>query len=76
MGIPVSTTMPADLAPYTCIVDAVFGFSFKGSVRAPFDTIIPALAQTDTPVASIDIPSGWCSCLFQDYVLFVHQTTW
>lgn len=59
MGIPVSTEMPQDLTSYTCIVDAVFGFSFQGSVRPPFHTIIPALANTSTPIASVDVPSGW-----------------
>ena len=58
MGIPVSTEMPQDLTSYTCIVDAVFGFSFQGSVRPPFHTIIPALANTSTPIASVDVPSG------------------
>ena len=48
-----------DLADYKVIVDAVFGFSFSGAVRAPFDTVLPRLAVTTTPVLSIDIPSGW-----------------
>ena len=61
MGVSVSTTMPSDLSPYTCIVDAVFGFSFKGAnnIRAPFNTIIPALMNTNVPVASVDVPSGF-----------------
>ena len=58
MGISVSTDLPADLSTYTCIVDAVFGFSFQGSIRAPFQTIIPALVNASSPVASIDVPSG------------------
>ncbi len=45
------------------VVDAIFGFSFRGSVpRAPFDAILAALA-TKSPrkwkLASVDIPSGW-----------------
>jgi len=61
MGVIVSSTLPSDLSPYTCIVDAVFGFSFKGAnnIRAPFDTIIPALVNTSVPIASVDVPSGW-----------------
>ncbi|KAJ3186980.1 hypothetical protein HDU85_007018 [Gaertneriomyces sp. JEL0708] len=41
------------------IVDALFGFSFKGSLRPPFDTVIETLSNTTIPIASIDIPSGW-----------------
>ena len=58
MGISVSDTLPSDLSHYTCIVDAVFGFSFSGEVRAPFDVIIDALKLTETPIASVDVPSG------------------
>jgi NAD(P)H-hydrate epimerase len=45
------------------IVDAVFGFSFSGDARAPFDSILATLAECSRaaapPVASVDIPSGW-----------------
>jgi len=44
---------------YDVIMDAVFGFSFEGDVRAPFDVILPKLQATCTPIASVDIPSGW-----------------
>lgn len=44
---------------YDVIVDAVFGFSFKGDVRAPFDAILPRLQEAALPIVSIDIPSGW-----------------
>jgi len=44
---------------FDVVVDAIFGFSFKGDIRAPFDTIIRRLTQCKIPVASIDIPSGW-----------------
>lgn len=59
MGISVSETLPSDLSHYTCIVDAVFGFSFSGEIRAPFGVVIDALKETQTPIASIDVPSGW-----------------
>jgi NAD(P)H-hydrate repair Nnr-like enzyme with NAD(P)H-hydrate epimerase domain len=32
--------MPADLKSYGAVVDAMFGFSFKGDVRQPFKDII------------------------------------
>lgn len=41
------------------IVDALFGFSFKPPVRENFSAIMNFLYQTATPIASIDIPSGW-----------------
>eukprot|EP00961_Rhodomonas_salina_P192924 2603319-Rhodomonas_salina.1 len=39
------------------VVDAIFGFSFKGDVRAPFDGILAQLNAVKAPIASIDIPS-------------------
>jgi hydroxyethylthiazole kinase-like uncharacterized protein yjeF len=44
------------------VVDAVFGFSFKGAVKAPFDAAICAMAECaerGVPIVSVDIPSGW-----------------
>ena len=43
------------------IVDAVFGFSFVGTPRHPFDTLLTelAIASNKYPVVSIDTPSGW-----------------
>mmetsp|Transcript_58263 Transcript_58263/g.169125 ORF Transcript_58263/g.169125 Transcript_58263/m.169125 type:complete len:253 (-) Transcript_58263:161-919(-) len=71
LGIPVasewSRPRPEDA---DVIVDAVFGFSFKGwrggGKDAPFDDIIDFLAAEEgaqsaatAPVVSVDIPSGW-----------------
>ncbi|KAF1318672.1 Yjef family domain-containing protein, partial [Globisporangium splendens] len=44
---------------FDLIVDGIFGFSFEGSIRAPFDDVISTLKQCQTPIVSIDIPSGW-----------------
>ncbi|CAK7310625.1 NAD(P)H-hydrate epimerase [Vulpes lagopus] len=44
---------------YELVVDAIFGFSFKGDVREPFRTILSVLDGLTVPIASIDIPSGW-----------------
>ncbi|OAD61574.1 NAD(P)H-hydrate epimerase [Eufriesea mexicana] len=41
------------------IVDALFGFSFKPPVRDTFIPIIRLLENTNIPICSIDIPSGW-----------------
>jgi NAD(P)H-hydrate epimerase len=46
-------------ARYELIVDAIFGYSFKGDLRAPFDSVLKALNASDRPVVSLDIPSGW-----------------
>eukprot|EP00831_Metopus_contortus_P064188 TRINITY_DN5747_c0_g1_i8.p2 TRINITY_DN5747_c0_g1~~TRINITY_DN5747_c0_g1_i8.p2 ORF type:complete len:157 (+),score=13.83 TRINITY_DN5747_c0_g1_i8:197-667(+) len=44
---------------YDILVDAIFGFSFKGDIREPFKTIIQAMGDSKVPICSIDIPSGW-----------------
>jgi len=62
MGIPQLSTLPAanELdSSFDLIVDAIFGFSFTGEIRPPFDAIIKTLKQTKVPIVSIDIPSGW-----------------
>lgn len=61
MGIPLLDALPpGDLHDSTdVLLDAVFGFSFSGAVRAPFDTILPAMRDAPLPLLSVDIPSGW-----------------
>ncbi|KAM9686388.1 NAD(P)H-hydrate epimerase isoform 3-T3 [Trichechus inunguis] len=44
---------------YELVVDAIFGFSFKGDVREPFRSILKVLSGITVPIASVDIPSGW-----------------
>lgn len=46
---------------YNLVIDAIFGFSFKGAVREPFGSILEVLNKTTVPIASIDIPSGQSS---------------
>ncbi|TNN53209.1 NAD(P)H-hydrate epimerase [Liparis tanakae] len=61
MEIPFLTEMPEAAAideAYDLVVDAIFGFSFKGAVREPFGSILDALKKTTAPIASIDIPSA------------------
>ena len=41
------------------VLDAIFGFSFKGPVRAPFDAALRLLSESKLPIVSVDIPSGW-----------------
>lgn len=61
MGIPFIDQLPDRLEDYNLIVDAIFGFSFKpeSGVRPPFDAVLKRLRETEVPIASIDIPSGW-----------------
>jgi len=62
MGLPFIEELPEvpDLNEnYDIIVDALFGFSFKPPVRPAFEATLVKLSTTQTPVASIDIPSGW-----------------
>ena len=44
---------------YQMIVDGMLGFSFKGTPRAPFDSIIQWINTCACKVVCIDIPSGW-----------------
>ena len=41
------------------VVDAVFGFSFKGPVRGVFKEVFEIINATNVPIVSVDIPSGW-----------------
>jgi NAD(P)H-hydrate epimerase len=41
------------------VVDALFGFSFKPPVRAPFDKILSSIISSKVPVLAVDIPSSW-----------------
>ncbi|KAM8818753.1 LOW QUALITY PROTEIN: NAD(P)H-hydrate epimerase-like [Rhynchonycteris naso] len=44
---------------YELVVDAIFGFSFKGDVLGPFRSILSVLSGLTVPIPSIDISSGW-----------------
>jgi NAD(P)H-hydrate epimerase len=41
------------------VLDAIFGFSFKGPVRPPFDSALRLITSSKLPIVSVDIPSGW-----------------
>ncbi|KAH7373350.1 hypothetical protein KP509_17G051300 [Ceratopteris richardii] len=55
----------ASLKDYNLILDSIFGFSFHGNARPPFDKILQLLrdininTNTQIPIVSVDIPSGW-----------------
>lgn len=43
---------------FNFVVDALFGFSFKGPVRGDFADVLEKLKKVEIPICSIDIPSG------------------
>ncbi|CAL0305586.1 unnamed protein product [Lupinus luteus] len=59
--------LPSDLSnDFDIVVDAMFGFSFHGSPRPPFDGLVRRLVSLHNQIGhkrsviiSIDIPSGW-----------------
>ncbi|OUZ99768.1 YjeF N-terminal domain [Macleaya cordata] len=61
--------LPVDLSnDFDILVDAMFGFSFHGAPRPPFDDLIRRLVclhshdqtrQRAPVIVSVDIPSGW-----------------
>jgi len=53
------STLSTALAASDVVLDAIFGFSFKPPVRAPFDVALPLVARAGLPIVSVDIPSGW-----------------
>lgn len=66
MGIPeigagkgAEAAFEAELKKTDLVMDAIFGFSFEGEPRPPFDVVIDALKKTDKPILSVDIPSAW-----------------
>jgi NAD(P)H-hydrate epimerase len=67
MGIPLlDNTLPAaaELSHrFDIVVDALFGFSFRGPPRPEFASIIKTIIDSQLPVVSVDVPSGieyWC----------------
>ena len=73
VDVTILDEMPSDLLlsaseadggnKYAAIVDAIFGFSFKGAPREPFATALKQMQEAQTsmgiPVISVDVPSGW-----------------
>ncbi|KAF8628509.1 hypothetical protein AX15_003855, partial [Amanita polypyramis BW_CC] len=53
------TSLREALRSSDVILDAIFGFSFKGPVRPPFDEVLRLITASKLPIVSVDIPSGW-----------------
>lgn len=59
LSVPFTEDYETALTQTDHILDAIFGFSFTGAVRSPFDKIIEAIKASKVPVTSVDIPSSW-----------------
>ncbi|MCJ1356364.1 MAG: hypothetical protein MMC33_006359 [Icmadophila ericetorum] len=59
LDVPFTDDFPDALSQTSHVVDAIFGFSFSGEVRSPFDSIISAMQKASVPVTSVDAPSSW-----------------
>ncbi|KAL5510210.1 hypothetical protein EMCRGX_G005718 [Ephydatia muelleri] len=62
LDIPFLDALPSasDISThYNIVMDAIFGYSFRGEVRAPFDSVLSTLKTVTVPLCSVDIPSGW-----------------
>lgn len=61
MDIPFLDACPDELtvSKYRLIADGLFGFSFKPPVRETFKDVMNLMVETDVPIVSVDIPSGW-----------------
>lgn len=44
---------------FDLVIDGIFGFSFHGPLKEPFDKVLTELKDVSKPIFSIDIPSGW-----------------
>ncbi len=47
-----------ELADAALVIDAVFGFGFRGPARDPFASVLAVLDETNAPVLAADVPSG------------------
>jgi len=58
MEVPFVDCLPTGVS---VIVDAVFGFSFRGTggVREPFGSAIAKINESEASIICVDVPSGW-----------------
>lgn len=59
LSVPFVPDFTEALKSADLVVDAIFGFSFSGSLREPFPSIISQMEATSVPVLSVDVPSSW-----------------
>ncbi|GAA5849654.1 hypothetical protein JCM3766R1_003315 [Sporobolomyces carnicolor] len=54
-----STAFKRALSQTDVVLDCVFGFSYTPPARGPFVAVLDAFRDTDKPILSVDVPSGW-----------------
>ena len=64
MEIVISADLPESREGYFAVIDGIFGFSYEGPPREPWDGILARLKDYDNgfgkcELVSIDVPSGW-----------------
>jgi len=60
LDIPIEQELPKGFEnKFQVVLDAIFGFSFKGPIRKPFGDIIKSLNSSKIKISSVDVPSGW-----------------
>lgn len=64
VGVQVLDDIPGHVdEKFDIIVDAIFGFSFKGQAREPFASIIQTMMEMQQKqqalIIAVDVPSGW-----------------
>ena len=65
LGIPFVGADEAAASPLAercdVVLDALFGFSYRGEPRAPYDRVLSSLlpGASPPPIVSVDVPSGW-----------------
>jgi len=59
LDIPFTDDFESALSSTDLVIDAIFGFSVRLPIKAPFDSVITAMEKTDKPVLAIDTPSSW-----------------
>ena len=75
MGVTFIDELPSADAidgTFDVVVDALFGFSFKGAPRPPFDTVLATLGQITRPLVSVDIPSGMSLDVYPCFLSLYH----
>ena len=60
-GVEVGVGVEGALKEWVLVIDAVFGFSFKGPMREPYASLLSSVTSGPIapPILSVDIPSGW-----------------
>ena len=53
------------------VLDSIFGYSYTGELRKPYDLVLEELRKVESKVLSVDMPSGWEAEAGNKYGLFL-----